>query len=99
MDRRKLADRALRGALWVVKRFDPTVTGLHAVRCSKLSWAAGLDVVEDACMPPGKGLVGNLIGYPIHGVHSIDFPRSPRSKVTITAVDASDAPGNVTPHG
>lgn len=79
-----MVDRALWAVLWVAKRVDPTVTGLHTVRTTRPDWGGGLNVVEDACMTPGRGMVGDFPDYPARGVHSVDFPYGPRSKVTIT---------------
>ena len=56
--RYRLAVRILDLAFQAAKRIDPEVISVHAVRTSKPNWAAGMSVVTDPCIPPGKAYIG-----------------------------------------
>lgn len=69
--RRWLSDRVLTAALRLAQRIDPTITGVHAVRLYKPSWSAGVQCIEDACMPPDRYIMGDMTNFPRDGLHTI----------------------------
>lgn len=71
---RAAVDRLLRLTLTLAKRIDPTMTGLHGIRAVHLPGLA-MQVIEDECVPPETGYVGNSPAHFTAGVTVLDIPR------------------------